>query len=155
MCGEAEARFAGWRTEVVWGEVHDGNAHFLGGAAGHAGLFGTAREAALLARQFLPGSLLLRDDATLELFRTNLTPGLEEHRSVGFQLASTPDAAAGSALPPDAFGHLGFTGTSAWADPHSRRAVVFLTNRTHPARRDAPFNAIRRRVNELALGALE
>jgi CubicO group peptidase (beta-lactamase class C family) len=130
--------------------VHDGNAHFLGGVAGHAGLFGTAPEVALLAAQFLPGSRLLAKESTFRLFQENLTPGMEEHRSIGWQLASTPDSAAGPALPPHAFGHLGFTGTSAWVDPERGRIYVFLTNRTHPVRRDIPINAIRRRVHELA-----
>lgn len=155
MCGEACAGYAGWRTNVVWGEVHDGNAHFLGGVAGHAGLFGTAREVARVAEQFLPGSLLFRDERTLGLFRENMTPGLEEHRSAGWMLASTPGSAAGAALPPDAFGHLGFTGTSVWVDPERARVYVFLTNRTHPAWRDVPMNATRRRANELAAAALD
>ena len=48
--------WANWREHILWGEVHDGNAHFLGGAAGHAGLFSTARETLSIARQFLPQS---------------------------------------------------------------------------------------------------
>src|SRR5262249_42024382 len=48
-----EKQFAGWRSGVIWGEVHDGNAHFLGGAAGHAGLFSTAVETLRLASQFI------------------------------------------------------------------------------------------------------
>jgi CubicO group peptidase (beta-lactamase class C family) len=150
MAGEAAAGYGGWRTDVVWGEVHDGNAHFLGGVAGHAGLFGTAREAARVAEQFLPGSLLLSRDETFELFRTNFTPGLEEHRSIGWMLASTPDSSAGPALPADAFGHTGFTGTSVWVDPHAARVFVLLTNRTHPVYASPSMNAIRRRVHELA-----
>lgn len=155
MCGESGDAFQDWRTGIIWGEVHDGNAHFLGGVAGHAGLFGTAGETATIAGQFLSGSRLLHDPAIFAQFRDNLTPGLEEHRSIGFQLASTPDSAAGPSLPPDAFGHLGFTGTSLWVDPHRARTVVFLTNRTHPVRRDLPFNEIRRQVNALALDALD
>jgi CubicO group peptidase (beta-lactamase class C family) len=149
----AAAGFRAWRTEVVWGEVHDGNAHFLGGVAGHAGLFGPAREVALLAEQFLPGGALLTRAETYAGFRTNLTPGLEEHRSVGWMLASTPGSSAGPAMPPDAFGHTGFTGTSVWVDPGARRVVVLLTNRTHPVYRAPEMTAIRRRVNELAAGA--
>lgn len=141
--------YDGWRTDVVWGEVHDGNAHFLGGVAGHAGLFGTAREVARIAEQFLPGSALLSHDETFEAFRTNFTPGLDEHRSIGWMLASTPESSAGPALPPDAFGHTGFTGTSVWVDPHTARVFVLLTNRTHPVYNAPPMNAIRRRVHEI------
>ena len=47
--------YASWRENLIWGEVHDGNAHFLGGAAGHAGLFSTVTETARIAAQFLSG----------------------------------------------------------------------------------------------------
>jgi serine-type D-Ala-D-Ala carboxypeptidase len=154
MCGEAYAGYEGWRTAVIWGEVHDGNAHFLGGVAGHAGLFGTAEEVARIADQFLPGSALLRRDETFELFERNLTPGLDEHRSLGWQLASTTESAAGPALAPESFGHLGFTGTSVWVDPGRERVYVLLTNRVHPTWRDVPMNAIRRRAHELMAEAL-
>jgi CubicO group peptidase (beta-lactamase class C family) len=136
---------------VLWGEVHDGNAHFLGGVAGHAGLFGPAREVARVAEQFLPGSLLLSREETFAAFRTNFTPGLEEHRSLGWMLASTPGSSAGPALPPHAFGHTGFTGTSVWVDPRAARVFVLLTNRTHPTYNAPPMTEIRRRVHELAV----
>jgi CubicO group peptidase (beta-lactamase class C family) len=152
MTGERGAGYTAWRKAVIWGEVHDGNAHFLGGVAGHAGLFGTAREAAVIAEQFLPGSRLLTDEATFALFRTNFTEGLESHRSIGWMLASSPESSAGDAMPPDAFGHTGFTGTSVWVDPHARRVNVLLTNRTHPTYASPPLNAMRRRLNALAAG---
>jgi CubicO group peptidase (beta-lactamase class C family) len=58
MCSEAHGlpEPRGFREHLIWGEVHDGNAHFLGGAAGHAGLFSTALETHALARQFLPSN---------------------------------------------------------------------------------------------------
>lgn len=145
-----------WRTGTIWGEVHDGNAFFLGGAAGHAGLFSTARETLLLASQFLPRSTRLLAAETCALFRTNMTAGLNEARSFAWQLASTPDSAAGPLLPPDSFGHLGFTGTSCWVDPERERVFILLTNRTHA--RALPFvniNSVRRRFHTLAFEALE
>lgn len=119
------------RTEVIWGEVHDGNAYFLGGAAGHAGLFSTAGEVFILANQFLAGSRLFEPDS-LSLFRHNLTAGCASARSIGWILASTPDCSAGPRLGPQAFGHTGFTGTSVWIDPLKSRVFVLLTNRIHP-----------------------
>ena len=54
MCAETGAgEYGGWREDLIWGEVHDGNAHFLGGAAGHAGLFSSASETLRLASQFI------------------------------------------------------------------------------------------------------
>lgn len=152
LAGSSAEGYVGWRTGVIWGTVHDGNSHYLGGIAGHAGLFGTAGEAALIAEQFLPGSRLLTQDETFELVRTNMTPGLEEHRSVGWMLASTRDCSAGPGMPDDAFGHTGFTGTSIWVDPHASRVVALMTNRTHPVYTSPPMNEIRRKVNALAAG---
>jgi serine-type D-Ala-D-Ala carboxypeptidase len=146
----------GFRERIIWGEVHDGNAHFLGGAAGHAGLFSTADETLLLARQFLAESAELLRPETCRLFRTNMTEGLNEARSFAWQLAATPDSTAGPSLPPEAFGHLGFTGTSCWIDPVNERVFILLTNRTHA--RPLPFvniNSTRRRFHALAVEALE
>jgi serine-type D-Ala-D-Ala carboxypeptidase len=145
-----------WRTATIWGEVHDGNAHFLGGAAGHAGLFSTARETLRLAEQFLPRATRRLAPETCALFRTNMTEGLNEARSFAWQLAATPDSTAGPVLPPESFGHLGFTGTSCWVDPNSERVFILLTNRTHA--RPLPFvniNSVRRRFHALAVEALE
>lgn len=148
--------WANWREHLLWGEVHDGNAHFLGGAAGHAGLFSTARETLRLAEQFLPRSTELLRAETCALFPNNLTEGLEEARSVAWQLAATPDSTAGPALSPLSFGHLGFTGTSCWIDPEHERTFILLTNRTHA--RSLPFvniNSVRRKFHTLAVAALE
>lgn len=142
------------RRQLIWGEVHDGNAHFLGGAAGHAGLFSTAAETLTIACQFHPFGKLLKP-ATCELFRTNFTRGLDEARSFGWQLAATKESAAGGDLPPDSFGHSGFTGTSCWNDPTRGRTFILLTNRTHA--RVLPFaniNSVRRQFHSLAVAAL-
>jgi len=148
--------YGNWREGTVWGEVHDGNAYFLGGVAGHAGLFSTAGETLRVANQFIgPQSQLLQME-TCNLFRRNLTPGLNEARSFAWQLAATNDSTAGSALPPDAFGHTGFTGTSCWIDAAAERVYILLTNRTHA--RVLPFaniNGVRRQFHSLASAALQ
>lgn len=147
--------YKSWREHSIWGEVHDGNGFFLGGAAGHAGLFSTAPETLVLAHQFLADHSKLLNAQTCELFRQNLTEGLEEARSVAWQLAVTKDSAAGLDLPRDSFGHSGFTGTSCWIDPHNQRVFVLLTNRTHA--RELPFvniNSVRRKFHSLAVAAL-
>lgn len=158
MC---ERDFAGkvygdWRSGVIWGEVHDGNAHFLGGAAGHAGLFSSAEETLRLARQFMGETSELLASETCELFRENLTEGLNEARSFAWQLAATKDSTAGLRLPPDAFGHTGFTGTSCWIDSRRQQIFILLTNRTHA--HQLPFaniNAVRREFHSLAIQALD
>ena len=153
--GKAGDGYKSWRERLIWGEVHDGNAHFLGGAAGHAGLFSTVRETLLLAHQFSAAETSLLKPATCQLFSKNLTPGLDEARSFGWQLAETKESAAGADLPPNSFGHSGFTGTSCWNDPQHERVFILLTNRTHA--RALPFaniNSVRRRFHSLAVAAL-
>ena len=148
--------YKNWRKELILVAVHDGNAYFLGGAAGHAGLLSTARETLRLAIQFVAGQTRLLKPATCELFRRNMTPGLEEARSFAWQLAETKDSAAGLDLPRESFGHSGFTGTSCWIDPGHKRIFILLTNRTHA--RQLPFvniNSVRRCFHSLAVAALE
>ncbi len=149
------AQYAGWRTNVIWGEVHDGNAHFLGGAAGHAGLFSNASDTLTLANQFIGAQSQLLERETCELFRMNMTEGLNEARSFAWQLAATKDSTAGASLPPGAFGHTGFTGTSCWIDAMHESVFLLLTNRTHG--HSLPFaniNAVRREFHALAVKAL-
>lgn len=145
-----------FRDYQIWGEVHDGNAWFMGGFAGHAGLFSTAEEVFKIAQQFLPNYTTMLKPETCELFRTNFTKGMNEDRSFAFQLASTKDSTAGKRMSPESFGHLGFTGTSLWIDPVKERIFVLLTNRTH--HHDLPFaniNSVRRHFHDLAVDLLE
>lgn len=156
--GEAERRADRWlRKEPIWGEVHDGNAYFMDGVAGHAGLFSTAEDVFLLAQQFLCGTTSLLRPDTCQLFSRNFTAGqYSEDRSFGFQLASTKDSTAGRCLSAQSFGHLGFTGTSLWIDPLRQATFILLTNRTHD--RELPFvniNSVRRRFHDLACEALD
>jgi len=149
--GKSDNPPSAFRDEVIWGEVHDGNAYFMGGIAGHAGLFSTAEEVFRIALQFLPNYTTLLKPETCELFKTNFTPGMNEARSVAFQLAQTPGSAAGNRMSPQSFGHLGFTGTSLWIDPEKERIFILLTNRTHA--HPLPFvniNSVRRRFHDLA-----
>ena len=145
-----------WRDYRIWGEVHDGNAWAMDGVSGHAGLFSTAAEVFLIAQQFLPGYSRFLKPETCKLFRTNLTPGLNESRSIAFQTAAVTRDSAGDQLPDAAFGHLGFTGASLWIDPVKERIYILLTNRTHARR--LPFqnlNAVRRRFHDRAAKILD
>ncbi len=144
-----------WREGVIWGEVHDGNAYFLDGVAGHAGLFSTAEEVFKIACQFLAGRSQMLSAEICKIFQTDQTPGLNEARSLGFQLAATPDSTAGEALAKNSFGHLGFTGTSLWIEPDTERIFILLTNRTH--HHPPPFvniNSTRREFHRLAVEEL-
>jgi len=150
LAGPGAAGYNGFRGDLIWGEVHDHNAWSLGGAAGNAGLFGTARGVWSLARHFLPGGSLLGAEER-SWFGHDFTPGLNQARGVGFQLASTPGCSAGPSLSPRSFGHTGFTGTSLWIDPEAERIFVLLTNRVHPRFRERDLHPLRREFHALAL----
>ncbi|MEO8650089.1 MAG: serine hydrolase [Acidobacteriota bacterium] len=144
------------RKYQIWGEVHDGNAWFMNGVAGHAGLFSTAGDIFTLALQFLSSTTSILSPEVCELFATNFTRDLNEARSPGFQLAETTGSAAGPYMPPEAFGHLGFTGTSLWIDPTNERIFILLTNRTHGF--SLPFiniNSVRRSFHSIAIAELD
>ncbi len=133
-----------WRRRVLRGEVHDENAYALGGAAGHAGLFGT-----------INGVL----DAALRLLR-----GIEPHavemrarqsatRCLGWE-ARHEGWSGGNACSDQTIGHTGFTGTGVWIDFGRGLAWSLLTNRVHPTRhRDTGIDTLRRRVGEQIVGA--
>ncbi len=132
----------------------DGNARGLGGAAGNAGLFGTAAAVARVAAEYLPGGGDVLDASEAEAATRCLTPGLGQARALGWQLAPSPGCSAGPALPPTAFGHAGFTGTSVWVDPEGRCVLVLLANRLHPGGRQGDLHPLRRRFHALAHRAL-
>ncbi|MBX7061336.1 MAG: serine hydrolase [Pyrinomonadaceae bacterium] len=154
---EAKRRAERWlRKEPIWGEVHDGNAYFMDGVVGHAGLFSTVNETFEIAKQFHSATSSLLKPETCRLFSRDFTAGKAEDRSFGFQLTSTKDSTAGTCLSPQSFGHLGFTGTSLWIDPIRQAAFILLTNRTHD--HDLPLvniNSVRRRFHDLACKALD
>ena len=128
LAGEPGAAFP-WRASIPRGEVHDVNAHVLGGVAGHAGLFGTAAAVAAVAREMFGGGALRC--SALSRQRLFCAPKEKGARSFGFVLARDSGAARG-VLPDEAPGHTGFTGTSLWLDPARARLFVLLTNRVHP-----------------------
>jgi CubicO group peptidase (beta-lactamase class C family) len=138
------------RDYLIHGEVHDGNAWALGGVSGHAGLFAPAADVAALAREFLGSGSGLFGRRALDLFRENLTPGLEEGRTVGWRRATPGAREAEGVLPEGSFGHTGFTGTSLWLDPIAGRSYVLLTNRVHPEVKPIDMNLRRRRFHEIA-----
>jgi serine-type D-Ala-D-Ala carboxypeptidase len=143
-----------WRDKVIWGEVHDGNAYFMEGVAGHAGLFSTAREVFRIASQFLAGSELFKPES-LELFRKDYTAGQDTARSLAWILAATPDCSAGPSLPRTGMGHNGFTGGSVWMEPDKQRVIILLTNRVHPKVDPIDMKTIRQRFNTLAIQAMD
>ncbi|WP_181198116.1 serine hydrolase domain-containing protein [Enhygromyxa salina] len=143
---------------VARGLVHDDNCLVMGGVAGHAGLFGTARGVLGVARAWLERRLPGLDaDASARVWDAFTTPSTVpgSTRRLGFD-GTNPDGSGstGAALSSAAIGHLGFTGTSVWMDPGpgpgSGAIYVLLTNRVHPTRADTRIRALRREFHTLA-----
>ncbi|MEM7571307.1 MAG: glycoside hydrolase family 3 N-terminal domain-containing protein [Bacteroidota bacterium] len=130
-----------FRKQTVHGYVHDMGAAMLGGVSGHAGLFGRAHDLAivfqmLLQDGFYGGRQYLKAE-TIRLF-TQRYPG-ETRRGLGFdmkQLNPNRNMNMSKMASERAFGHLGFTGTCAWADPEEELVFIFLSNRTYPTMRN-------------------
>jgi CubicO group peptidase (beta-lactamase class C family) len=116
-----------WRERVLRGEVHDENAFALGGASGHAGLFGTIDAVLDFARTLLDGAAL--SVASIELLRTRQS----ERRSLGWEMRYE-GWPGGDACSESTIGHTGFTGTGLWIDFQRGIAWSLLTNRVHPTR---------------------
>ena len=146
------AHDARWLPASHDGAPDDGNCRFLGGAAGNSGLIADATSNFTLAGQYLKGVSGLLDAEEIELATHNYTPGLEQARGLGWQLAASPGSSAGPALPPHAFGHNGFTGTSVWVDPEQGRVMLLLANRNHPSHRGVDLHPLRRRFHSLVCG---
>ena len=144
-----------WIPPPEAGKPDDGNARFLGGFAGNAGLFGSARGVAILSSEYLPGGGSLLSSEEAEAATSVRSSGLEQARGWGWQLASSPGCSAGEALSESAFGHTGFTGVSVWCDPGTGGVFVLLTNRNHPGQRENDLHPLRRRFHALASESLE
>jgi CubicO group peptidase (beta-lactamase class C family) len=119
------------RGRMLVGEVHDNYAAALGGAAGHAGLFGTAPAVGRFARAILAAVRgdphgLLSPERIRQFTRRSSVPS--SSRALGWD-TMLPSSSCGTRMSPAAFGHVGFTGTSLWIDPTRDRYFVLLTNR--------------------------
>ncbi len=140
--------FCPWRNRLLQGEVHDENAHVLGGIAPHAGLFGTARGVyEILSRLWAihrgeTTSPVVGAD-TLRLFWNKSGRVPHSTWTLGFDTPSREGSSAGRYFSPKSIGHLGFTGTSFWLDLEKERLVILLTNRVHPHRENDGLKAFR------------
>ena len=132
---------------MVRGEVHDENAWALGGVAGHAGLFSTTGDLAVLAQTLLDGGThrgaRILDPSSVELFVTDQGPQVPgEPQGLGFELDRP--RWMGRLASPRTAGHTGFTGTSVVLDFRTRAFAILLTNRVHPVRTGGSIHPARR-----------
>jgi beta-glucosidase-like glycosyl hydrolase/CubicO group peptidase (beta-lactamase class C family) len=150
-----------WRNQTVQGYVHDMGAAMLGGVGGHAGLFGNAQDLAVVAQLLLQrgiygNQVFIRPETVREY--TSRHPKATR-RGLGFDMKQLDTQRRPNlALPASerTFGHLGFTGTSFWADPEEELIVVFLSNRTYPSMDNNRLGRMdtRRKVQQAAYDAI-
>jgi CubicO group peptidase (beta-lactamase class C family) len=144
-----------WRGRRLVAEVHDDNCHAMGGVSAHAGLFSTAHEVHLLARE-VARAYHGRDSGPLatKVVRRFLDWGRRpagSTRVLGWDTPAPGGSSAGRHLGPGAVGHLGFTGTSLWIDLPRRTWVVLLTNRVYHGREPNPLRAFRPRLHDAVM----
>jgi CubicO group peptidase (beta-lactamase class C family) len=180
-CETGQVIPTGWsevRQREKAGEVDDENAAAMGGVSGHAGLFSTARDLFLFAREIVrarkgEGRVLSRPSAARMTTRVAKPPGCP--RTLGFDTPTpphsspkgdspentprssltrdspgkTPCSQAGELAPADAVGHLGYTGCSMWIDPVREIPVILLTNRVVFGSDNRKLSALRPRIHDV------
>ena len=140
------------------GVVHDPTARFMGGIAGHAGLFSTGDDLARFAEMMLGKGtrkgVRIFSPLTVEKFTTPQSPPDQPIlRGLGWDIDSPYSSNRGELFPIGSYGHTGFTGTSVWIDPYSQTYVILLSNARHPAPR-AAITSLRSRVATIAAASL-
>ena len=132
LFSEAQCISTGWcavRERTLKGEVHDENAWALGGFAGHSGLFSSGRAFGSYLRAFCQsrlGRMVVADNIRFA------AQDLNSDSALGWRTARDPGSrvfGGGAGI-----GHMGFTGTAFWVDPHRRTYAVILTNRVVQSR---------------------
>jgi len=127
-----------FRKQLIHGDVHDQGAAMLGGVGGHAGLFSDANDLAVMMQLFLNkgeyGGRRYIDSSTISEC-TKCQYCIDNRRAVGFdkpEMNLQKESPVCSCVSYLSFGHSGFTGTLAWADPSNQLIYIFLSNRVYP-----------------------
>jgi CubicO group peptidase (beta-lactamase class C family) len=147
-----------WRKRRCVGEVHDENAASLGGVAGHAGLFSTAWEVAVLGHMYLNhgcyGGTRLLSSGLAEQMTHRQADWKDNPRGLGWMLRSQSGSSSGRWFSPQSYGHTGYTGTSLWIDPDRGLLVVLLTNRVYGGRDPTGIAHLRPVLHDAIIEAL-
>jgi len=151
-----------FRKQLIHGHVHDQTAAMLGGISGHAGLFSNANDVGVIMQMLLNegeyGNVRVLKASTVHLFTSKQSK--KSRRGLGFDKPeTTPNkpSPTGENCSPLSFGHTGFTGVCAWADPKHNLVYVFLSNRVYPSTENnllAQSN-LRTRIQDLLYEAIK
>ncbi len=144
--------------QVLRGVVHDDTSRYMGGVAGHAGLFTTADDLSKFAEMMLNlgegNGRRLFSPLTIREFTSPQSPADQPIlRGLGWDIDSPFSSNRGELFPIGSYGHTGFTGTSIWIDPMTKSYVILLTNVVHP-HRGKSLTSFRGRVATTAAAAL-
>ncbi len=127
-----------FRKQLLQGYVHDPGAALMGGVAGHAGIFSNANDVAVIMQMLVNrgeyGGIRFFKPGTVDEFTAKGSK--ISRRGLGFDKPETntqKGSPCSKRVSPFTFGHTGFTGTCAWADPQSGIVFVFLSNRVNPS----------------------
>ena len=120
-----------------WGVVSDPTSYRMGGVAGHAGVFSTADDLALLAQMLVNGGQgqdkrVLSAGTVAAMTKAQRLPGISTQRALGWDMRSPYSRVFNGAFPQGSYGHTGYTGTAMWIDPGSKTYMIILTSRLHP-----------------------
>ena len=120
-----------------WGQVSDPTSHRMGGVAGHAGVFSTANDLAILCQMLIDGGMcrghrILSEKTVAAMEKPRRIPGSSVQHGLGWDVHSPYTKIFDTSFPAGSFGHTGYTGTSIWIDPHSETFLIILTSRLHP-----------------------
>ncbi len=155
FCAPTEIDSA-WRHNVLKGYVHDPACAMFGGVTGHAGLFSNVYDlckwAFMIKNGGIYGSRVYLDEATIKNWTSKQVS--YSRRGIGWDKPNSDPDRSGQVsgyASDEAYGHLGFTGTSVWIDPKYDLVFVFLSNRTYPSSRRTLFNKlhVRKEVMDL------
>ena len=149
-----------WRGRTLRAEVHDDNAWTMGGVAGHAGLFGRARDVWWLAQAFL--DLWHGRPTALGVSTALLREALSRHwihpsgtRVLGWDTPTPGRSTSGRYFGVQSVGHLGFTGCSLWIDLQAERIMILLSNRVCPDRSNTQIRQLRPALHDAAWAYLD
>jgi uncharacterized protein YbbC (DUF1343 family)/CubicO group peptidase (beta-lactamase class C family) len=143
---------------ILWGAVHDPTSRFMGGIAGHAGLFSTADDLSIFTQMLLNGGVydgvrILSPLSIEKMTEPQTPPNVIVVRGLGWDIDAPLASNRGELFDVGSFGHTGYTGTSIWIDPVTQTYIILLTNRVHP-NNTGEVGGLRSGLSTLVAGAL-
>ncbi|WP_231459087.1 MULTISPECIES: serine hydrolase [unclassified Pedobacter] len=149
-----------FRKTLLVGYVHDQGAALAGGVSGHAGLFSSANDLAIIYQMLLNkgtyGGTEYFKPSTVDMFTSKQSP--VSRRGLGFDRWD-PDSTKhypSELASPQTYGHTGYTGTCVWVDPSRGLVYVFLSNRVNPTVSEKLGNLkIRGRIQDVVNKAID